>query len=94
MTVLSAPPRLGGREQARRLAAELPDDIARLDVQIDHVHVRAVTPSFVDELVKVLLVERSARRLTLLNASDDVRRYASHSAMAHGVQNKLFFGAS
>jgi len=55
---IATPRRVGSREQARSLLATLPIDLSESEIHIDCSQVEASAPSFVDEMVKIPLVER------------------------------------
>jgi len=73
MVTLKAPVKSRSREQARAIASQLPSMLEGADVFIDCRATAIATPSFVDELLKQILIERSARRLRVTNAP---RRFA------------------
>jgi hypothetical protein len=51
--------------------------------------VKASAPSFVDEMVKILLVEREAAQVRLLRAPARTREYAERSARNRGVDARF-----
>lgn len=87
--VLTPPPLVGSRELAREFVAQLPDDLSNAEVTVDCAHVEASAPSFVDELVKIVLVEREARRLVLQAVPERTARYATRSALNRAVSDRL-----
>jgi hypothetical protein len=86
---IETPPRVGSREQARSLLATLPIDLSESEVQIDCSRVEASAPSFLDEMVKILLVEREAAQVRLLRAPQRTREYAERSARNRGVDARF-----
>jgi len=73
MVTLNAPIKSRSREQAQLFASQLPSALEGADVLIDCRATAIATPSFVDELLKQILIERSARCLRVTNAP---RRFA------------------
>jgi hypothetical protein len=65
MSTLIAPKLLSSRHQARELTATLADDLSDTVVLVDCSALQASTPSFVDELVKAVLVDRRGHRLVI-----------------------------
>lgn len=86
---IETPSRAGSRDQARAWLEALPQDLSSSDVLVDCSHVLASAPSFVDELVKIILVERKAARLLLSQAPDRTREYAERSAKNRDVDSRL-----
>lgn len=71
------------------MLASLPGDVSAVEVTVDCSDLRAGAQSFVDELVKVVLVERSAARLLLAGAPQRAQRYAQRSAANRSVGSRL-----
>jgi hypothetical protein len=90
-STVTAPQRSGSREQAQRLAAELGRELAGLDVELVFDHNEVATPSFLDELVRQVLVDRQAESLRVVNASVRARKYLERAAMARDVSRRLSF---
>jgi hypothetical protein len=86
---LTAPELVSSRDQARELTADLPADLSDVAVVLDCSALQASTPSFVDELVKAVLVERVAARLVLQSAPDRTVELARRAATNHGVAERL-----
>ena len=90
MTAALELPRLAGsRDLATRLTADLPAKLGRSRVEVNAESLASVAPSFADELVKQILVNRGARELTVLTASDRFAHYLARSANNRGVRAKL-----
>lgn len=70
MESLSLPPLVGSRVRAKALAAQLPENLAGATVTVDGRNMVAATVSFVDELLKQILVERHGDRLRIVNVDD------------------------
>ncbi len=73
MSTLIAPKLLSSRDQARELTASLAEDLSGTTVLVDCTALQASTPSFVDELVKAVLVDRRGDRLIIKGARADGR---------------------
>lgn len=89
VTTLRTPQLVGSRGAARTLLADLPADCSTGKVTVDCTDLRASSPSFVDELVKNILVDRAARQLKLQNAPVDVAGWANDSAQRRNVAERL-----
>jgi hypothetical protein len=88
VTAISTPERVGGRDQARLLAEEL-FAAPGVSITVDFSHSDVVTPSFIDELVKVLLEERRVGSLTLKGLGERERRLATRSAGVRSLSDHL-----
>lgn len=88
---LESPMLTGLRSQARELvdAAEIPADLSESDVVLDGHRTLAATPSFADEIVKILLVERHARSLTVRVAGREFTQWLENAANVHQVKDRL-----
>ncbi|HET7445339.1 MAG TPA: hypothetical protein VFJ57_11825 [Solirubrobacterales bacterium] len=93
MTGLTIPENVGSRQQAKELLMQLPAGLGQTVVSLDCGQLLVATPSFFDEIVKQVLVERDAKRLDLLNASPRARTLAERSAHNRGVSDRLTFPA-
>jgi hypothetical protein len=89
MTTLTAPRLVGSRDQARQLADELAPDLSDSVVIVDCGVLEASTSSFVDELVKICLLERNAQRLVFKHASPRVVQLAVRAARNREVSDRL-----
>ncbi len=89
MPTLTAPKLVSSRDQARELTAGLSENLADVAVIVDCPALQASTPSFVDELVKVCLVERHARSLVLSRAPERTAELARRSASNRQVADRL-----
>lgn len=81
--VVMTPPRLAGsRRLAAELLAEYPNDLTEAVVRVELRDVRTTAPAFVDELVRLALVEREAATLELVGApqrtGDLAERFATN----------------
>jgi hypothetical protein len=89
-TTISAPPRLGGRNLARETFGGISREIAQQELMIDFAGLSAVSPSFIDELIKIVIEEGHAKRLVLRNLPDDrARANAVRSATARDVRDRV-----
>ena len=89
MPMLTAPMLVSSREQARDLTASLPEDLSTATVVVDCSALQASTPSFVDELIRLVLTERNALQLTLRNAPERTIELARRAAEIHGVLDRM-----
>jgi hypothetical protein len=88
-TNVEAPVRLGSREQATELLADLSTDLTGQTVVVSFRDNRSSRPSFVDELVREVLFVRDARCLVLEDAPELVRSTAQRSAVSRGLESRL-----
>jgi hypothetical protein len=79
------------RDQARDLTSALPSDLADQDVVLDCADLLVGTPSFMDEIVKEVLVIRGARSLSVQMASPRVQHLLERSAENRGLRSRLMF---
>ena len=85
MSTLIAPKLVSSRDQAQKLTASLPGDLSGTVVMVDCSALQASTPSFVDELVKAVLVDRRGQCLVIKGAPD-------RAAQNRGVIDRLETG--
>ena len=83
---------MSSRDQARELTASLPDDLSGTVVLVDCSALQASTPSFVDELVKAVLVDRRGSRLVVRGAPERTVELARRAAQNRGVTDRLEIG--
>jgi hypothetical protein len=83
---------LSSRHQARELTASLAEDLSGTVVLVDCSALQASTPSFVDELVKAVLVDRGGERLILKGAPERTVELARRAAQNRGVVDRLVTG--
>jgi hypothetical protein len=79
----------GSREHARDLVAELPSDMVGASVVLDCTGLVVGTPSFLDEIVKEVLVVRRADRLEVVGGSVRILALAEQAAANRGVADRL-----
>lgn len=84
-----APQFAGTREAARALVAPLPATLARTSVVVDLADTKAAAPSFVDELIRLILVDRGGLALELAGASPRAAELAARFARNHGAADRL-----
>jgi hypothetical protein len=89
MPTLTAPKLVSSRAQAQELTAGLPEELSTTTVVVDCSALQASTPSFVDELIRLVLSERKATQLTLQNAPERTIELARRAAEIHGVLDRL-----
>ena len=92
MSTLIAPKLVSSRDQARELTAGLPGDLSDTVVMVDCSALQASTPSFVDELVKAVLVDRGGRHLVIKAAPGRTVELARRAAQNRGVGDRLEIG--
>jgi hypothetical protein len=92
MSTLIAPKLVSSRHQARELTASLAEDLSDTAVMADCSALQASTPSFVDELVKAVLVDRRGQRLVIKGAPDRTLELARRAAQNRGVIDRLETG--
>ncbi len=86
---LEAPDHAGLRPQASELASQLPDDLTGQAVALDCSNLVVGSPSFFDEIVKQILVERHAATLDVVHASSRAQEHLERSATNRGVRARL-----
>lgn len=86
---LRIPQNAGSREEARALLAQLPASLADEVIKLDAGELRFATPSFFDEIVKVVLVERQGARLGLVEASARARQHIERAGANRGVAGRI-----
>jgi hypothetical protein len=92
MSTLIAPKLVSSRDQARTLTASLPGDLSGTVVMVDCSALQASTPSFVDELVKAVLVDRRGSHLFIKAAPERTVELARRAAQNRGVLDRLEIG--
>jgi hypothetical protein len=92
MSTLIAPKLVSSRDQARELTASLPGDLSDTVVLVDCSALQASTPSFVDELVKAVLVDRHGSQLVIKGAPERTIELARRAAQNRGVTERLEIG--
>jgi hypothetical protein len=89
MSTLTAPKLVSSRDQARELTAGLAADLSDTIVMVDCSALQASTPSFVDELVKAVLVDRHGSRLIIKGAPERTVELTRRAAQNRGVIDRL-----
>lgn len=79
----------GSREHARELVAALPAQLTGITVALDCAELVAGTPSFLDEIVKEILVTRRADRLEIVGSSRRIATLADRAAVNREVADRL-----
>jgi hypothetical protein len=92
MSTLIAPKLVSSRDQARKLTASLPNDLSGTVVMVDCSALQASTPSFVDELIKAVLVDRRGSHLVIKAAPERTVELARRAAQNRGVLDRLEIG--
>ncbi len=88
-TNVEPPVRLGSREQAAELLANLPTDLTGQTIVMSFRDNRSARPSFVDELVREVLFVRNACCLALHEPPEMVSSTALRSAQSRGLEARL-----
>lgn len=89
MIRLATPDHAGSRDQARTLAAALPADLEGETVLLDCSELVIGTPSFLDEVLKQILVLRHAAVLEISGAPDRARDLLERAAENRSVRQRL-----
>lgn len=86
---LRAPKMMGSRSQVAAFLEECGDKLTEATVTVNFVDDARGTPSFIDELVRALLVDRDARHLVLQNLGSNMCAIAFESAAHFGCSERL-----
>ncbi len=87
---LQAPRNVGTRDLVRAwLGSATPEDLAGRVVLVDCADLLTPTPSFLDEMIKMLVLERSADTVRVTNASERTALYAKRSAANRQVSDRV-----
>lgn len=86
---IEVPAHAGSREQAAAMVTQLPLDLHGQTVVLDCKNLAISTPSFFDEMVKLVLLQRKAKQLELINANERARTHAERAAANRGVSERL-----
>lgn len=89
MLQIQTPDHAGSRDQVADLVRDLPRDLTSQSVQLDCSRLVVITPSFCDEVVKQVLVQRNAATLDVYDAIDRARDLLERSAQNRGVRDRL-----
>jgi len=89
MVRITAPSHAGARVQAQALTGHLAPGLADQDVVLDCAAVLVGTPSFLDEIVKQVLLVRGAKSLSVCMASARVLELVERAATNRGVRDRL-----
>lgn len=79
----------GSRDHACDLLADLPSQMAGVSVVLDCTSLIVGTPSFLDEIVKEVLVVRRADRLEVIGGSARIAALIERAATNRGVADRL-----
>jgi hypothetical protein len=89
VTKLEPVPHSGSRQQAQDLVSGLPADLTGHPVALDCSALTIGSPSFLDELVKQVLVVRNAEVLDVVAAPDRTRTLLQRAAENRHVAERL-----
>jgi hypothetical protein len=79
----------GSRDQAQALLASVPERLEGQRIVLDCRDLQIATPSFLDEIVKLVLVDRGAAGLDVVNATDRVKTLLTRSSDNRDVAQRL-----
>lgn len=80
---------VGTRPAVAPFLADVPGDLRGQKVVLDSRALLSGTPSFADEMVKAVLVDRGADELVVLGANSDFASDIAVSARDHGVLDRV-----
>jgi hypothetical protein len=86
---VTLPALAGSRPAAAAVLAGLPADLSGDEVAVLCRDLLTGSPSFADELVRQLTVERNAGRLVLVGADGTFERYVRDAARSHAVTDRV-----
>jgi hypothetical protein len=86
---VTLPPLAGSRPAAAALLAGLPADLSGDEVAVLCRALLTGSPSFADELVRRLAVDRNAGRIVLVGAAEEFERYVRDAARSHAVADRV-----
>jgi hypothetical protein len=89
MSQVMLPRLVGSRESADQLLGSLPRGTPYARLVLNCRELLAASPSFADEVVKLVLVEGRASELVVLGASDEFAEYIKQSAEARDVFSQV-----
>jgi hypothetical protein len=92
MTSMSfkTPANVGTRDLVRAwLDAIMPADIKDNVIEVDCAPLKSPTPSFFDELLRILIVERSAKTVTLRHVNERAQSLAIRSARNRHIEDRV-----
>ncbi len=87
--MVTLPERAGSRGEAQSLLGSVAANLSGTVLRLDGAHLGAGSSSFMDELVKEVLVERHADQLCLDNVTERSASFARASAVRRGVADRL-----
>jgi len=89
MIRVATPDHAGSRDQAKALADALPADLEGETVLLDCSALVVGAPSFLDEMVKQILVLRNASALEVTGAPERARDLLERAAQNRSVRERL-----
>lgn len=84
-----APVKSRSRSQAQDLASVLPSPLTDTDVLLDCQGTAITAPSFTDEILKQILIERDAHSLEVINAPNRFAELLLRAAARLGIDDRL-----
>ena len=91
---IQPPEHAGLRDQAQDLAKPLGSDLSGNEVVLDCDKLLIGAPSFLDEIVKQILLERGADLLIVHGATERVHKLLERAAENRGSRDRLIFRPS
>ena len=89
LPALHPPSHSGSRLQAQELVRDLAADLSRDRVVLDLKDIVVSAPSFLDEVVKGVLIERRAAQLDVLGASPRAAQLLQRAARNREAEDRL-----
>jgi hypothetical protein len=86
---VTLPPLAGSRPAAAVLLSALPEDLTGEQVGVLCRDLLSGSPSFADELVRELAVERNAQSVVVVGAEPTFEGYVRDAARTHGVTERV-----
>lgn len=83
------PRHVGSRERAREFFADLPDDLTGAEVRVSFRGVTTAAPSYIDEIIYLILEQRGARVLKLQDVAPRIAKFADLSAKRRQLCDRL-----
>lgn len=89
MVNLSSPDYIGGRAAAAEWLADLDADLTGVRVDIDCAALISTSPSFVDEVLKDLVIERGAQLVKMKDVPLDVATWIDDAVKRRGISDAV-----
>lgn len=86
---LTSPDYIGGRAAAIDWLADLDLDLTGVRVHIDCSSLIATSPSFIDEVLRILVIERGADLVKMQNVPLGVAQWANDTMQRRGISTAV-----